>query len=575
MAAEPQVSGDATTQELLERLQEITGVEKDRLSTILRDNLPEFLEGKSPLSILSKHLREEWDVVPLSGTDIDNINYVISLLVDSLRGARSTGPGTGAPDPQPERTGPPPDPADGIVRLVDESGEELRWPTAPPLARVLERAARINRGRDEGRKGFDVSFSSVLLALLAGGDPFSTLFQRFVRQRGSLYSDLLRKLGANSKLLADAARASDSTAQGQATYRVTSSGQALLEAAQKLQSKAGSDDTEDVRGLLAALIYEPGSHEGELDSLGIPRRELSEAFLDHVSVWDRPEQEYWRRTHEKVFKAPAPPPIEKGPSAFVATDIWTLKDTLGYRAYAHAIARFMTHDRTVAPLTLSIQAPWGGGKTSLMRMIQKELDPNALKEVNAESALPRGALTVREALDEVGKVRQVGDRGANPPLPEPSEVIRDGEGRAGAGGEPGVRPRMTVWFNAWKYESTNQVWSGLADAIMQQVAARLDLHRRERFWLELNIRRVDADRIRKRVYEQILRRWWQGGACWRCASSRLPHSLLPGSSSSGFRDSRPAGTLRRTSASRRSPRRWQPGRSSSATSLRWKRSPRP
>ena len=42
-----------------------------------------------------------------------------------------------------------------------------------------------------------------------------------------------------------------------------------------------------------------------------------------------------------------------------------------------------------------------------------------------------------------------------------------------------VKPLITIWFNAWKYESTEQVWSGLADTIIQQVSARLPSKERE------------------------------------------------------------------------------------------------
>jgi hypothetical protein len=480
---------------------------------------------------------------------------------------------------------------------------------------LLERAAEINQDRDEG---FDISFTSMLLAVLASSDPLSIWFRRFVRQQGTLFDKLLQNFGVNREQLAAAARQTVSSGKTGAPLRLTSSARSLLEVSKRLQQAAGTTDPTDVRGLMAALIYEPGDHAQELEGLGIARKDLSDAFLDHISLRYWPELEYWRATHERVFQTKAPVFFQKGPSAFVATDRWTLNDTLGYQAYAHAIARFMTQERTVPPLTISIQAPWGGGKTSLMRMIQNELDPHALEDVKEEAQRPRGVLTVRQVLDEIN--RRIAGR-EDPPLPQSGFDLRlmspvndvnsiptegksliivanvqdilhfrafaaDGkkvvdtdesqlldkapqiaelksllggirQNRAGrwksklsksfllgplsnlwgvpelpqsdkervisavtsivdhtptvAGGHVRGCQRMTVWFNAWKYESANQVWSGLADAIMQQVAARLDLPKRERFWLELNIRRVDADRIRGRVYEQILRRWWQGG----------------------------------------------------------------
>ena len=58
----------------------------------------------------------------------------------------------------------------------------------------------------------------------------------------------------------------------------------------------------------------------------------------------------------------------------IRTDLWTTSDNLGYSVYAEAIARGIQHSSTRAPLTIGIKAPWGAGKTSLMRMIQERLE---------------------------------------------------------------------------------------------------------------------------------------------------------------------------------------------------------
>lgn len=199
---------------------------------------------------------------------------------------------------------------------------------------------------------------------------------------------------------------------------------------------------------------------------------------------------------EKVWRA-ALAKLSLGPSTHIATDIWTLDDTLGYQAYAYAIYRFMTHQQTKPPLTISIQAPWGGGKTSLMRMIQKLLDPQALKNFREESGQQHSDLTVKGALCEIDEWIRSDTRKDLPSIPKDES-----------------RKLLTVWFNAWKYESTNQVWAGLADAIMKQVTARLPLAEKERFWLRLNLRRVDAEKIRSHIYERILNYFWRGARGW-------------------------------------------------------------
>src|SRR6202011_1117451 len=63
--------------------------------------------------------------------------------------------------------------------------------------------------------------------------------------------------------------------------------------------------------------------------------------------------------------------------------------------------------------------------------------------------------------------------------------------------------RVTVWFNAWKYESTAQVWAGLADCIVQEIGGRLGPVERELFWVKLQFRRLDARKIRHRIHEEI------------------------------------------------------------------------
>lgn len=49
------------------------------------------------------------------------------------------------------------------------------------------------------------------------------------------------------------------------------------------------------------------------------------------------------------------------------------EDLLGFKNYADAIAAFIMHEHTEKPLTLSINAEWGGGKSSLMYMIRDRL----------------------------------------------------------------------------------------------------------------------------------------------------------------------------------------------------------
>jgi KAP family P-loop domain/Pentapeptide repeats (8 copies)/Pentapeptide repeats (9 copies) len=228
--------------------------------------------------------------------------------------------------------------------------------------------------------------------------------------------------------------------------------------------------------------------------------------------------------------------ILSGPSTHVITDRWTTEDTLGYGLYAHAIARFITHQKTVPPLCVSIQAPWGQGKTSLMRMIQQELDPDAVKELLMET--PDTQLRRKFEQNKINLKQLVNVNNQDQSKDSPSyvskvkhwyvsrtkrsflnveEIVKTElekptvfeslkvEGNK----EQEVKPCFTVWYNAWSYESTEQVWSGLADSIVQQVAERLDPDESMRFLLGLNIRRYGKAKVEQKINDLVSAKWWQ------------------------------------------------------------------
>lgn len=227
------------------------------------------------------------------------------------------------------------------------------------------------------------------------------------------------------------------------------------------------------------------------------------------------------------------------PEPRIARDYWTTDDKLGYAPYADAVAMFIQHRATMPPLTIGIKAPWGAGKTSLMRMVQYRLDPPVGKDgtavgirliarsrsvlrrrqwrlypgepdsvhwsdesgtggIAAESSTAEYSVTNREVLKRARKKgkKEKGTRtgGSDPPLlraePEAAPGLGDGW-------------RATVWFNPWVYQSSEQIWAGFAHEIIRQITSRLPIGDRERFWLQLNLARLDTDAIRRRAYRAI------------------------------------------------------------------------
>ncbi|GHH62640.1 hypothetical protein GCM10017673_02210 [Streptosporangium violaceochromogenes] len=181
------------------------------------------------------------------------------------------------------------------------------------------------------------------------------------------------------------------------------------------------------------------------------------------------------------------------PRARLTADRWTTDDRLGHRIHAEAIAAFIRHPETRPPLTIGVKGPWGAGKTSLMRMIQDLLDPGASAGAAAEIHLPgsrrEGSPTNAEVL---ARARHPAG-GAAGPVPDPPWA-----GRAGW--------RPTVWFNPWMYQNGEQVWAGLAHEIIGQITGRLPRAERERFWLELNLARIDREAVRRRAYQLAMTR---------------------------------------------------------------------
>jgi len=65
------------------------------------------------------------------------------------------------------------------------------------------------------------------------------------------------------------------------------------------------------------------------------------------------------------------------------SDNETKTDLIGFRVHADLIRALVT-DPTMLPITVGIFGDWGGGKTSIMRMLQQDLDPLGEGEQQAE-----------------------------------------------------------------------------------------------------------------------------------------------------------------------------------------------
>ncbi|MFC4052493.1 P-loop NTPase fold protein [Actinomadura syzygii] len=217
------------------------------------------------------------------------------------------------------------------------------------------------------------------------------------------------------------------------------------------------------------------------------------------------------------------------PEPTITRDYWTLRDRLSYSHYADAIAEFIRHRQTRPPLTIGLKAPWGAGKTSLMRMIQNNLDPrdgerpctirldrrsgrNKPSRRRWRKLFRRGSATPESGVTNLEILLHADEPGPDDSTGEPTSGLRAHVAK----GVP-VRAgdwRPTVWFNPWMYQNGEQIWAGLAHEIITQVTERLPVADRERFWLRLNLARIDRSVIRRRWYRLLAERLLPFLAVW-------------------------------------------------------------
>jgi hypothetical protein len=362
--------------------------------------------------------------------------------------ARSKEAATEEPEPQPA----PPSDAELFARL------------SPSSRSVLERADGMRRSAGQGK----VHMEYLIGGLFDKSDgPTQRLLASVKIDRPKLIQIIRETVGTDIPQYF----VSDLTGIPLMSQHVR---EALIAAAKRAET-TGSISIRSRHLLYGVLSVEDCKMVQALTNLGVNRDDL---VSDEQAVADQ-----------------SPPPMtEANPTPKVDSDLWSEEDRLGYEAYARTIASLITHKETKPPLTIGIKAPWGAGKTTLMKRVQHLLDGDAkLSEENRSGTMQQGQpsqVTLRELVKEL--------KDSTTPARLEAKRSKDGEGY-------GLEARTTVWFNAWKYQTSEQLWAGMAHCIISQVTARMGVRERELFWLRLHARRVNADEVRRKVYEMIAR----------------------------------------------------------------------
>jgi hypothetical protein len=193
-------------------------------------------------------------------------------------------------------------------------------------------------------------------------------------------------------------------------------------------------------------------------------------------------------------------------------------DILDFSVYISALRDFITSQDTHTPLTISIDSPWGMGKTSLMRMLQRELDPITDSTLSCREKFKQIAAWIYWIIKYfltypiwiLGKLPYIKTKIRALTNGLISDVISDfTENNSKV--ERSLIHRIiiliwvkvwilhhdnsnfssfpTVWFNAWKFDQEEQLWAALALEVMDQLKNRYGLFRRLIFWLQLAIKR--------------------------------------------------------------------------------------
>ena len=169
-------------------------------------------------------------------------------------------------------------------------------------------------------------------------------------------------------------------------------------------------------------------------------------------------------------------------------------DLLAREALTRTVVDAFAADGTAAPVVVGIHAPWGQGKSSLLRQIQARLDPERPQASYGAGREPAYELRTRDGRPvDRGRItsawawKRLQQRIQEDQLPYQMVPV------------DGVRKAITVWFNPWMYENPDQVWAGLTQEITQSVMARLPEGQRRRLFFDLNLKRTGPEAMRRQI----------------------------------------------------------------------------
>jgi hypothetical protein len=204
--------------------------------------------------------------------------------------------------------------------------------------------------------------------------------------------------------------------------------EAIIRVALEFSLEANADQHLQPRHVLGTMLS-PGSAslptvQSRLVEMGVNIERIRKDLRDFIRTQDREKLSTWEY---RLFAAPPDVTIDSVVPANVS-DQPAKKDSLGFKPYVRAVAEFLSTEKTVPPLTLSVEGAWGSGKSSFMLQLETKL-----KSLAAASG----------------------------------------------------QQCLTVRFNAWRHDKEDALWASFALEFIRQLARQLPLH--SRFWAYLKL----------------------------------------------------------------------------------------
>lgn len=182
--------------------------------------------------------------------------------------------------------------------------------------------------------------------------------------------------------------------------------------------------------------------------------------------------------------------VQRFKPAALAGDYAATRDVFGLQEEARAIARLILHPQT-DPMTISVEAPWGQGKSSFLNFVGRGLTEVAAQRVDprlgtrlnvweeASSALERQRIQLTRSgeseSDEGREEREAGIRA----LEEASLRSEEKQQQAWARMDRAAqREVLQVRFNAWRHQDATHIWAGLVSEVSKAVEKSLPRWRR-------------------------------------------------------------------------------------------------